>query len=88
MGDLGKGQKVNWWSVGLGRPVMPSQTKAEVGGSIASEGGEKAGGRREAGGIDAFCRHHYPSRGISAWNGQWTLETLAVFSRSIPAPKT
>jgi len=61
-GVLGKGQKENWWRVGLGRLVMRSQMKVDIGGSIVLESGEKAGG------IDAFCRRHSSSRRISVWN--------------------
>ena len=48
---------------------MPSLTKAEVGGSIASESGEKAGGRREAGGVDAFCRYYHTTLA-----GEWPMD--------------
>ena len=81
-GVLGKGQKENWWRVGLGRPVVRSPTGVDVGGSIVLESGEKAGG------IDAFCRRYSSNWRISVWNGQWTPEILTVFPRSIPVPLT
>ena len=37
---------MNWWSVRLGRPVMPSLTKAEAGAVLH----QKAERRREGGG--------------------------------------